>query len=248
MYNGEHSINFGPINGAAGVNTWSNWYLIPTTRPTMTTPGAQNKFIEVQGMSGSLDVSDYLVPYVTFSDRTGTFEFVVDNDHANWLTIYDTIAEYLHGKRLRMSLTDDLNWYYEGRFTLDEWKSDKNNSKIVIGYRVAPFKISNYGEFVNDILWDPFCFETDIDWSAIYHIQSKTTAQTINVDTFGTVVKVRAKLVSGGPVYVSFGGGSKTLSTIDQIVDLGNSRQNDSSPLTFSGAGVIDIGWRKLSL
>ena len=140
MYDGEHSITFYLPNFSVGKNTWDDWFLIPTSRPTMTTPGPQTKYIEVQGVNGSYDNSDYLTPTMKYGDRTGTFEFIVDNDHADWLTIYQAVAIFIHGQKLRMVLSDDPGYYWEGRFTLDDFKSDKTNSKITIGYRVSPNK------------------------------------------------------------------------------------------------------------
>ena len=143
MYNGEHSVNFGPTDGSAGKNTWTDWFLIPTSRPVMSIPKPQSKFVEVPGMNGSYDLTNYLSSEPLYSDQVGSFEFLIDNGHADWLTIYQAIAIYLHGQRLRMTLADDSGWYYEGRFTIDEFKSDPNNSRITISYRVAPHRITS---------------------------------------------------------------------------------------------------------
>ena len=248
MYDGTHSITFGPTDGSAGKNTWTDWYLIPASRPTLTMPGAQNKFVEIPGMNGSYDISDYLTPDVTYSDRSGSFEFVVDNDHADWLTIYRNISMYLHGQRLRMILDDDPEWFYEGRFTLDEFKSDKANSRIVIGYRVYPFKISIYADFANEILWDPFCFERDQDWSLFYHITLSNETVTMPVEAFGIRENISVKFVSGTSVTATFGGVNKTLNTVNQVELLGNSGRIGSTTLTLTGTGVVDVGWRKISL
>lgn len=248
MYNGEHSVIFGPTDGSAGMHTWEDWFLIPTSRPTMSMPGAQNKFVEIPGMNGSYDISDYLTPDVTYTDRSGSFEFVVDNDHADWLTIYRSIAAYLHGQRLRMILTDDLEWYYEGRFTLDEWKSEQARSKISISYRVAPFKFSIYADFTDNILWDPFCFERDSDWSALYHVELSNETRTYDLEAYGIRNQIRARLVSGGPITASFGSITATLDTPNAEVALGQSSRIGMTSLTLSGSGVVDIGWQKLSM
>ena len=247
MYNGDHSVVFGPLNGSSGKNTWNDWYLIPTSRPTMAIPGTQNKFIEVQGMTGSIDATDYLITGPIYSDRSGNFEFLVDNDHANWVTIKKSIENYLHGNRLRMTLTDDPYWYYEGRFSFDEYRSDEKNSRVVISYRVAPYKISNRNVFAQDILWDPFYFETDIDWSVFYHIQSTTSAQSFYIQSPYTLVKLSVRLVSGS-VTVVCRGSTAALTSPGQVVEFAESTPNERVLLTFTGQGVIDIGSRETSL
>ena len=249
MYDGTHSVTFGPIDGSAGKNTWNDWFLIPATRPTMSIPGAQNKFVDIPGMNGSYDISDYLTSDTTYSDRNGSFDFIVDNGHAEWLTIYRDITAYLHGQKMRMTLSDDPNWYYEGRFTVDEYKSDKENSHISISYRVSPYKFSIYEEFPSDILWDTFCFERDMDWSKFNHMTIDGHA-TYEIETYGFKTQLGARLVSPGnePVTVTFGGVTKRLTTVDKVVQLGYSTRSGKNTLTVSGNGIVDFGWQKTSL
>jgi hypothetical protein len=249
MYEGLHSIVFETIGTGEteSRHTWEDWFLIPTSRPTMRLPGAQNRFVDIPGMNGSYDLSDYLTSDVTYSDRSGSFEFVVDNDHADWLTIYREIATFLHGQRLRMILTDDPTWYYEGRFTLDEWKSEKTNSQISISYRVAPFKYSTYADYAENVLWDPFCFERDMDYSLFWHVQVSGSAKTLDVESYGAKNALIVRGVSGS-VTASFGGITATVNTAGQEKALGDGPRVGKSTLTLTGNGTVDVGWRKLSL
>jgi len=248
MYNGEHSIIFCPPDSLEGVNTWDDWHLIPTSRPTMPTPGAQTKYVEIPGMDGSYDISDYLASDIKFSDRSGNFEFVVDNGHENWLTIYRNILTYLHGQRLRMILTDDPLWYWEGRFSLNEWRSEPARSKISIDFRVNPFKRSIYGDWVENVEWDPFNFETDVDYSALWHINVTSTPSTIDIEAYGVRNVLVVRLVSGSSVTASFGGVTKTVTAVGGTAALGISNRIGKTTLTLSGNGVADIGWQKASL
>ena len=58
-------------------------------------------------------------------------------------------------------MEDDPGFYYEGRFTVDEWNSDSWWSTITIGYDVYPYK-KELTSSLEDWLWDPFNFETGI--------------------------------------------------------------------------------------
>ena len=40
-----------------------------------------------------------------------------------------------------MTLDDDPEFYYEGRFTVNQWQSGASFSTIVIDYNLQPFKI-----------------------------------------------------------------------------------------------------------
>lgn len=143
-----------------GVNTWDDWHLIPTSRPTVAQAGVSTKFVDIPGRRlGPIDMTEYLTGQVVYTARSGNFSFIVDNDHEYWEVIRQKIVNYLHGKTLKMCLADDPAWCYGGRFTLNEWRSESWNSSIVIDYVLSPYKFP----ITFDALWkwDPFNFDTD---------------------------------------------------------------------------------------
>jgi len=71
-------------------NTYDNWCLIPTSRPTIALPGINTKFVTVPGRSDPIDLSTYLTGQVVKTARSGNFEFLVDNRLPGLM---------LHGKR-----------------------------------------------------------------------------------------------------------------------------------------------------
>jgi hypothetical protein len=129
-----HSVTFG------SKNTWTDWHLIPDTRPLFLPPEVNTRFVDIPGGNGSLDFTESLVGHPTYKDRSGSMNFTVDNGHESWEVIYSNILNYLHGKKLKAVLEDDPNYYYEGRFSVNKWTSSKDNSKIVINYDVYPYK------------------------------------------------------------------------------------------------------------
>lgn len=148
-----------------GTNTWTDWHLIPTKRPSVASPGVSTKMVEIPGRSGTIDMSEYLTGGIVYGDRSGSWEFYVDNDHERWTTIRDKILEFLHGKRMYVVLEDDPFFYYEGRFTVSEWRSEAVCSSIVISYVLGPYKkpISSADD---NMLWDPFNFDRDTFYAA----------------------------------------------------------------------------------
>lgn len=189
-----------------GKNTWSDWHLIPSSKPAIVYPEVNLNFVEVTGMSGTIDSSEMITgepdPYsiptnvtldvarslgeielddynqgrikyqpavqaITYGDRSGDLDFYVTNDHdEDWVSIRRKIARYLNGKRLKMVLEDEPNYYYVGRFTFDTWKSDPNFSHVNIKYQLEPFRYPrNYGTDQNpnysNPYWDSFNFEVD---------------------------------------------------------------------------------------
>lgn len=136
----HHSITFGDKN------TWTDWHLVPTSRPVINPPEVKTQYVDIPGADGSIDLTESLAGRPAFSDREGSIEFVVLNDfdidgyNYNWITVYTDVMEYLHGKSMRMVLDDDPEYFYEGRFRVNSWKSDANHSTITIDYRVSPYK------------------------------------------------------------------------------------------------------------
>ena len=150
-----HSIIFGDKN------TWADWYLIPSSRPVFNPPRPKTKFVDVPGADWHIDMSTVLTGDIAYEARQGSLEFIVDNGHKDWFDLYSEIMDYLHGKLLKATLEDEPVYYYEGRFSVNEWKSEPHNSKIVIDYNVAPYKYEMFSSLEN-WEWDTFNFETGI--------------------------------------------------------------------------------------
>lgn len=228
-----HSVTFGEKN------SWDDWFLIPVSRPEFKEPEGKSQYMEIPGRVGnSLDITYAVVPYPTYKDRTGSFTFIVDNDHGTWESRYAEIMDYLHGKRMRAILDDDPNFYYEGLFKINKWESKKDWAQIVIDYVVGPYKRDVIGS-LDDWLWDPFDFVTGIinsganivvngERSIVFRARQERTSPTI---------------LSSSPMIVALNG------TIYSI-PAGRSRnplmilEPGDNVLVFRGTGTVSIDYR----
>lgn len=173
-YNGDHSLLIGNFdittdvygrtveqyNESRFVNTWDDYGLIPKDVPVIAPPDVQENTVEVPGSNGIVDLSDVLLGYPLYYNRSGSLDFYVDHTHPkyiSWDTTYDTILNNLHGFKGKVILTDAKGYYYEGRLKVNQWKSDKLASSISIDYNFAPYKRMMFTTF-EDWLWDPFDF------------------------------------------------------------------------------------------
>lgn len=122
------------------INTWDDWFLIPSSRPVIAPPMERTDFVTVPGRDGSLDYSQSLSKKPVFDDRTGKIELYLENDVPgwDWETAYTSIIAALQGKRVRMALEDNPSHYYEGLLWVNQYKSDKGHSKITLEYRLHP--------------------------------------------------------------------------------------------------------------
>lgn len=126
-----HSITFGDKN------TWDDWRLVPASRPLFNPPAQKVKTLDIPGGDGVIDLSQALTGYPVYQNRTGSIEFIVMNDFKPWHMAYSDIMDYLHGQTMRAILEDDPEYFYEGRFTVNAWKSEKDWSRLVIDYDVG---------------------------------------------------------------------------------------------------------------
>ena len=161
-YNGEHSVTFGEKN------SWTDWHLIPSSKPVISPPSVKIKQVDIPGINGIIDLSTVLTGYRTYSNRTGSLEFILAPGFGYWENVKTSVMEYLRGRRMTMKLADDPDHYYIGTFTVNGLKSDSRNNGITIGYDLYPFKKDVLASDEN-WLWDPFNFETGVirNWSAI---------------------------------------------------------------------------------
>ncbi len=130
------------------INTWSDWHLIPSSRPVIAAAMERTKFVTVGGRSGVLDYSQTLSGRPVFDDRTGSIEFYVENDYWDWEEAYVTICETLQGKRVQLALEDNPAHYYEGLLYVDKWASDKGHSKINLKYDLHPTMLTLPLEYI----------------------------------------------------------------------------------------------------
>lgn len=225
-----HSITFGDKN------TWDDWHLIPKTRPLFNPPSVKTYYVEIPGGDGSLDLSTALTGRPTYKNRTGSWEFYVENGFKDWAVLYSEIMTYLHGRKMKAVLEDDPEYYYEGRFSVNTWKSDPNWSMITIDYEVGPYKRShlNTGE---DWEWDTFNFETDM----IRSYKDLPVDGSLTVTVIGDTMPVPPTIVSSvAGMTVAKDGTTYTLSKGNNYISELTIQEGENT-LVFGGTGTITI-------
>lgn len=96
-------------------NTWYDWHLIITAKDI---PDAEPKtnYINLDGMSGSLDLSEALTGEITYSDRTISATLWTDyGTRKDREALLQKIVSSLHGKKIKIIEPDDPDRYLYGR-------------------------------------------------------------------------------------------------------------------------------------
>lgn len=136
-----HSITFN-----SNTNTYTDWGLVPESRPLIAAPKRKTNYIDIPGANGSLDLSNVLTRYPVFNDREGSWTFYAIYNNRwkseKWQERYSEILKVLDSRRVThtVRLEDDPNYYYEGSVLVNKWESLKDYSKVTLDYRLFPYK------------------------------------------------------------------------------------------------------------
>lgn len=98
----------------------------------------KTNFVDVAGASKSIDLTEALGT-VAYNDRTGQLVFSVlpEDDFEEKKS---EISNFINGKRFRITLDKDPDWFYVGRCSINNWSSDKKLRQIVVDLRLHPYK------------------------------------------------------------------------------------------------------------
>lgn len=122
-------------------HTYDDWDLVLTNK-SLGLPTPKTSSINVEGADGSIDTSEILSGEIKFNNRKLEFEFTMTTDYEEYHELVTEIANHLHGRKLKIILDEDDDYYYLGRCQINEWTSDSRIGKIVISCDCEPYKYS----------------------------------------------------------------------------------------------------------
>lgn len=125
------------------------------------TAEVDEKFKEIPGRNGDLDLTDALTGFPVYKNATMklTFDFKDDN-YDLWLIHVSELRNKVHGRRLKVVLGND-EFFYEGRISVSTEKLNKRYSSVEITVNRDPYKLELQSS-LEGWLWDSFNFETGI--------------------------------------------------------------------------------------
>lgn len=142
------------------MDTFDDWRIVPESRPLVSPPEVKTEYVEIPGADGSLDYTEALSG-IKYNNREGSWTFYVLNvlsglsgSFMSWNELYSLIMKTVHGKRKRVVLESDPEYYYTGRIFVDQWNSDKDYSKITLKYIMDPWKYPINTTANRDWLWN----------------------------------------------------------------------------------------------
>lgn len=223
-------------------HSFKDWQLTLEGRPEISSPLPKVVYVDVPGLDAFIDMTESLTGDVAYQSRTIEFTFTTRKVRKKWNKMYSDIASYLHGQRMRIILDEDKGYFYIGRVTVNEWKSDIRFSTIVIEAEVDPYKYERYSS-VEPWVWDVFPFEGGI----IREYKDLEVSGTMVLIIPGRRKRVVPVFDCSAAMTLGYGGQTYYLpSGRSKILDLQLGAGEHF--LTFQGNGKVSVDYRGASL
>jgi phage-related protein len=204
-------------------------------------PKAKTKTVEIPGADGVIDLTEILTDDVKYENRTLSFTFTVIDPMASWSAVLSTVTNYLHGKKMRIYMDWDRNYYYEGRCSVNQFKSSKRTATIVIDCDCDPYKIEK-NSASDPWVWDTFSF---VD--GIIYINKVTVSGTKSVALINRRKIVSPTFICSAAMTVTFDGVTYNLSKgTTTVLDI--RFQEGENIVVFKGNGTVQIDYKGGSL
>ena len=210
IFNGEKSAYY-------------DWDIV-LTKADIPLPSVKTSSVDIKGANGILDLSEVLTGDVCYGNRDIKLTFAMMEDRDYYSTMTD-IANYLHGKKVTLKLTNDDEYFYSGRAVISMCEYSYVKSSLVITMSADPFK---------------------------YSVTESNAFVNLNNETKSLVLpnkrmRVSPTLVVTGSVTMSFEGKTYTLQAgKQQLLNFVLSEGNNN--VSFSGTGSVKITYRQGAL
>lgn len=102
-------------------------------------PAVKTRKIEIEGADSALDLTDFFGE-AKYEDVTHKFNFSTIVPQAQFLLLFSTIKNALHGKKMRIILDDDPLSYYMGRCHVSSFTNEKNIGMVSVECDCEPYK------------------------------------------------------------------------------------------------------------
>lgn len=225
----EHSVIIG------GYNVYEKWGLVAKSRLHVAQPEVKTNYIDVPGGDGQLDYSDILTGKVRYGRRTGSWEFWL-KPQERWAEVYTDLLMTIHGKTEKLILTDEPDYFYTGRISVNSFKSEEKDSTIVLDYNLEPYKYIATSTKGYDWLWNDL-FD-NIIYYGTFDVDGTKGRNLINPSK----LEVAPTFICSAQMTVTFDGVDHTLAKGENKSDSILLQPGDN-PMVFKGTGRVLVDY-----
>lgn len=125
-------ITFGDLHSHRDLN-------LILSRKEMGSPAVKEQKIEIEGADSDLDLTDFFGE-PKYSNVTHRFEFSTMVAESEFLSLFSTIKNAIHGKKMRIILDDSPLFFWIGRIHVSKFTNEKNVGTVSIEADCEPYK------------------------------------------------------------------------------------------------------------
>lgn len=204
-------------------------------------PEPKTESVSVIGRNGDLDLTEALGDTVTFENRKLQFKFSLINGARDWTGTLSSLANFLHGQKMKIVMDADKTFYYYGRCSINKFETDKTLALITVDCDVEPYKLE-VNSASDPWIWDTFSFV-----NGIIYVNSVKVDGSLKVNLINRSKVVSPTFTASAAMTVTWNGttyslpkGKKTFYDIRL--------QEGDNYVTFNGTGTVTIDYRGGSL
>ena len=179
--------------------------------------------IEVEGADGTLDYTDFFGE-PKYNDVTHKFPFATIVPKGEFLSHYSFVKNALHGKKMRIILDDEPDFFYVGRVYVQAFSSDKTIGYITIEAECEPYKYKLAKTVVSRTI-------------AGTEVITLTNARKRAVPEVNITTDTSINITYGSGLIWDLGPGSYTLPELEL--------KEGNNPVTVTGTGQISFSWQE---
>lgn len=185
-------------------------------------PIKENK-IDIEGADGSLDLTEFFGE-AKYENVVHKFDFALSVPPQSYPSIFSQIKNALHGKKMRIILDDDPQFYYLGRLSVSGFTNDRGAGYLSIDADCDPYKYKISKTKVSQA----------VSGTQTITLTNgrKRAVPLVTIQAEGSI-----RIVYGSSNIWDLGSGSYTLPELE-LSDGGN-------PVTVTGTGTISFEWQE---
>ena len=217
-------------------NSYDDFGLILTDKD-IGFPEPKLEEVDVIGADGVIDLSEVLNDDIKYKTRKLQFTFAVLKGNKYWASTVADVANYLHGKKLRIQMDFDPAYYYTGRCKINSFKTSKRLCTITIDAECEPYRLDINGNG-EKWLWDTFSFQ-----NGFIRVNTVTVNGSLQVNLQNQRKIVSPTFTCSTAMTVTFDGVTYNLPKGKTQV-LGIRLQYGTNYVTFKGNGTVKIEYQ----
>ena len=129
----DAGVSFGDMH------SWFDWGL-RLSNVSIGLPEPRTVYVDVPGRNGSLDLTEAQHGGIVYGNRTLVFTFDALTSYEHWSMLLSAIANAIQGRKVRIILDSDPDFYYVGRCSIETEKANSVLASITITCDCDPFK------------------------------------------------------------------------------------------------------------